>query len=786
MANLKIAILIDQLVPGGVQKAAIAEAHELKKLGHIVSLLVLIRTKGSYQYEDLTKGLKIIFLSDYNPFLFKKALKIPYFYFLTHLHILSPLFVQRYRFFKDFDFIISHGTTTCITAAKISRKYQIPYLAFIWDPMAYILEHDYRKTPLRFFFFILKPIIRHQERSFLTRAAIITTPSRVHQKFLKELYFIDSKVIYPGCFPPQPTTQKTNKFFLGYTRWDLGKNPQLFIWLAKRFPKSKFLIAGAWTNSKEEAYFKNLVIEKKLNSRIQFVNEVKRSDMPKLASQSQAFVHPNFEAFGMAALEMASYGLPIIIPQKSGVSEIFQNGTHGFFPKSKKGLEKAVSFLIRNPGKAKIMGEKARIMSLNFTWEKHTKMLEGLIKNYLSKTKLLTIANAFVTQKSTGGGDIFAIELASRKPQNVETYIITPKVGFFHFNARNVTSQNTRFFTLGSTIFDDSDNRLFILAAYVTRALQTIFLLDKLPQFDVITTATDFFPDTLPAALYKIQRKSQTRWAARVFHIFESPLRRKGSFLINLTVHLLQKLTFAFLKRADLVMVDNPILARDLANLGFSKNKIEIHQGGVDIEKINSISNASNTSDAIFVGRLQQHKGIFDAIEVWEQVTKVLPNAKLNIMGYGPKSTVSELKNRINNKSLEKNIHFSGYFTSFEKIVKAYKSTKILLFLDHEAGFGLVVAEAMAAGTATVAYNLPIFGTTYKKGFLISDLHNIDKVAANVVKLLNDGSQWKKLSEEAKSESQKFDWEKISVKFYKSLKIQKKLKSFAIFNPVKS
>ncbi len=58
--KLRIAILIDQLVPGGVQKSAINEALELKKLDHQVTLFVLVRLNYFYQYEDLTRDLKVL------------------------------------------------------------------------------------------------------------------------------------------------------------------------------------------------------------------------------------------------------------------------------------------------------------------------------------------------------------------------------------------------------------------------------------------------------------------------------------------------------------------------------------------------------------------------------------------------------------------------------------------------------------------------------------------------------------------------------------------------------
>ena len=56
---MKIAILIDLLVPGGVQKAAIEETKQLKSLGHDAQLFCLTRSRYDYQYQDLLKNLNI-------------------------------------------------------------------------------------------------------------------------------------------------------------------------------------------------------------------------------------------------------------------------------------------------------------------------------------------------------------------------------------------------------------------------------------------------------------------------------------------------------------------------------------------------------------------------------------------------------------------------------------------------------------------------------------------------------------------------------------------------------
>ncbi len=771
MKKIKIGIIIDQLVSGGVQKSAIQEAKELKKLGHDVTLFVLVRLYYTYQYQDLSQGLKVIFLSDYNPIFFKRAYRIPYFAFLTHLHILNPFFARRYTMLKKLDFIISHGTTTCITAAAITKILKVPYMAFIYDPMLYILEKAYAKTPVRFFFPLIKPLTRYYERSFLISAALVVTQSKVHQNFIRENYAVDPIIIHPACVPVKHIPQKISQDILGYTRWEMAKNPQLFLWLAKKLPQAHFLIAGSWSNSQQKELFKSLIKKRKLEKQIELLSPINENKLQQLAAKSLVWVHPHFEAFGMAGLEMASLGLPIIIPKGSGVTELFQEGEHGFFPslKEKKTLLTHLLFLLQNPTLAVSMGKKAASVAKQHTWTNHSQTVLKHIQTYLSQTKIVTIANGFVNTRSTGGGDHFAIELARRIPKNVHMSVILPKTGLYHWERAGIEHPYIRYLVLPASRFDNSDNPLLLFFAYLSRSIRTLFLLRSLPPFQILYTTTDLFPDTTPVYLFCLIN-SHVLWFARFFHFIDPPYKREGNFFVNSGAFLLQKLSLSLMKQSDVILIDNPSLKIRLKKLGIQEEKIQTHPGGVNLQAaFESKLQKSFTSDAIFLGRLIPHKGIFDAVDVWKYVTKEIPHVRLFMIGHGPYNITKTLIGKIKQTRLEKNIKIVGYIHDRKTLTSYIKSSKLLLFLDHEAGFGLVIIEAMAAGLPVVAYNLPIFGTTYKQGFLTSSMRDTKSIAKNIISLLTNEKKYFLLSQKAFSEAKRFDWNYASKKFYRTV-----------------
>ena len=192
----KIGVLIDQLIPGGVQKSAIEEVRNLRKLGYNASLLILMRKGFENENRYLTGNIPYLFLSDRFPKFLQKSFKLPIFRFLTTFHLLSPMIIPLIVKTNEFDILLSHGTTTTLSAYSIAKFRKIPYITIVHDPMIYILENIYAKTPLKILFPIIKPLARFLEKSFLKSAKACLVDSTVHAGFLKKNYKINPKVLY--------------------------------------------------------------------------------------------------------------------------------------------------------------------------------------------------------------------------------------------------------------------------------------------------------------------------------------------------------------------------------------------------------------------------------------------------------------------------------------------------------------------------------------------------------------------------------------------------------------
>ena len=216
--------------------------------------------------------------------------------------------------------------------------------------------------------------------------------------------------------------------------------------------------------------------------------------------------------------------------------------------------------------------------------------------------------------------------------------------------------------------------------------------------------------------------------------------------------------------KSDLTVALNYSLAKSLADQKFSKNKLIVLGAGIDYEKIANSKKLANVYEGIFIGRIHPSKGVYDLVQIWQEVVKKIPSAKTIIIGGGSKGQEKRLKTQIKNANLSKNLIFAGYLSD-RQVYNYLKSSKIFLFTDYEAGWGIAIAEAMAAGLPVVGYSLEIFGDVFKKGFLTVPLGNTTIFAQKIINLLENKRRYQQMSQEATIQAQKMSWQKTSMKF---------------------
>jgi len=773
MKILKIGIVTDQLLAGGVQLAAIEQVKELNKLGHKAKLLILMRKIYPTDFSYLVKDIPHQFLSDLYPKIFQKTIKFPIFSFLSTLHLMSPILAPRVIKRDDFDILVSLGTTTCLTTQAIFRKHKIPYIAVIHDPIEYILKKAYSSTFLKYFFPLLTSIGRYFERSFVKDAAETVIISKVHYNYIKSHYGKPSKILGFGTKTLDRIPKQRGENLLSFGRWQKEKNPDFLLHLVKSLPKVKLIIAGHWIIKDELEQFRSKIKKYNLAKRVFVIPYYDDAKLAKLCAKARTFIHPHFEAFGLAALEAASHGLPIIIPEKSGVTEMFTHGIHGFFPKTidVNTYKKYINTLLSKPQLAYKMGFAAwKKVAEKSSWEANIKNLLKIINSALrlnEKPNILVLETGHALGVPLAGGDKLMEPMATRLKDKYSFSIIISSVGAKHW--KDATALDKEMVILPKTKFDESGKPIQVFLAYCIRMWRTYKILKvkvsiKSRFRNIIYSSTNILPDILPA--YFTKRKDVI-WIARVHHLIPPPNKREGIFIVNAVSYIMQLLSlFMIRSKADLTLVLNDQLRKDLVKKDFLSKKLRVLGGGIEFDRISNLIPKDRIKfQGVFLGRLHIAKGIFDTIPIWKEVVRRVPSATLAIIGDGPIDLKKELEKQIANAKLKKNIKLLGFLPE-RNMYQSMKQAQVFLFLDHEAGWGLAVAEAMAAGLPVIGYDIGVLGGVYKSGFKKIPLGDYRLFANEITTLITNKNAQRKLAKEAIQEAGRHDWNVTSKQFH--------------------
>lgn len=383
---MKIGVIIDQLASGSAPKVIGQEVRGLKRLGHEAESLVL---KGGYSsvYDFHMEGVRVRNLMDEFPAIARRTdFRIPGFSFFSMHHLTSPLYAPSVIRDREYDVLVTHSTYTCFTTRKLKQKRHIPYIPFIWDPMSYILPHIYSTTSIGRLMPVLKPMAEWADRFIMKEAEAVITSGRMHHPLLKTLTDKDLEILYPGCFPADSVNENRENFILTFDRWDIGNTPHIFLDLMPQLDKGiKLVVGGHWYPETIREGFVAEVKKRGLQDRVVMIGALDEKMIIDYSSRAMVHVHTNKEVFGMQSLEAAACGCPIVIPEGSGVTELFENHRHGFFPKEGDLDAHAgyINKLYSEPEFARKVGRAAWEAARKQTWEKHSADLLAIINRHV-------------------------------------------------------------------------------------------------------------------------------------------------------------------------------------------------------------------------------------------------------------------------------------------------------------------------------------------------------------------------------------------------------------------
>ncbi|MFQ5836668.1 MAG: glycosyltransferase family 4 protein [Candidatus Bathyarchaeia archaeon] len=165
---------------------------------------------------------------------------------------------------------------------------------------------------------------------------------------------------------------------------------------------------------------------------------------------------------------------------------------------------------------------------------------------------------------------------------------------------------------------------------------------------------------------------------------------------------------------ADMIVTVSEAMKRELIELGFPKEKIQVCYNGVDPkkysreqvsdEKVREVRQSYGVGDndlmALFVGRLVWIKGVDKLIRAMPQVLQTIPNLKLVIVGLGEMREY--LEKLVQTLKLQDVVKFRFEFIPEEERIAHYAACDAAAFPSLYEPFGIVALEAMSMGKPVV------------------------------------------------------------------------------------
>ena len=166
-----------------------------------------------------------------------------------------------------------------------------------------------------------------------------------------------------------------------------------------------------------------------------------------------------------------------------------------------------------------------------------------------------------------------------------------------------------------------------------------------------------------------------------------------------------------------------------------------------------------------FIGRFEEpRKGLSVLIDALPEIITEIPDIKIFVAGPGDsEDTLKEIQ-----PSLRSRFTFMGRISEEEK---ANFLASVGLYIAPNTGgesFGIILAEALAAGASVVASDIPAFDSLLGHGEYgtLFESENPQDLAVKVVALLKNSAARKEIAQRGKSYAQAFDWDVVADKIY--------------------
>ncbi|MBD3312984.1 glycosyltransferase [Candidatus Woesearchaeota archaeon] len=236
----------------------------------------------------------------------------------------------------------------------------------------------------------------------------------------------------------------------------------------------------------------------------------------------------------------------------------------------------------------------------------------------------------------------------------------------------------------------------------------------------------------------------------------------------------MRKFTTSFCNHSDLVIAPSEHVKEFLSKRNI-ETSIKVVPTGIELRpyrkkfRKGSIKRKHRIPQAskllIYAGRITPEKNLKFLVKCMAKIAKKDPDVMCMLIGKSAEKDHYEydLKDIVKREGMEDRIMFIGD-VPHDKLIDYYKEADLFLFASKTETQGLVILEAMAAGTPVIAVDAPAISEFIngKNGFTVPQ--NMLKFTAKALSMLRDKKRMKQMSSNALKTAKKHSAENMAKK----------------------
>jgi len=269
------------------------------------------------------------------------------------------------------------------------------------------------------------------------------------------------------------------------------------------------------------------------------------------------------------------------------------------------------------------------------------------------------------------------------------------------------------------------------------------------------------FYDKCPSVLltYQLAREVwffQMRWPLSYIGYWMEPL------YLRLIAH-----------KYPLVLTESQSTRADLAQFGFSKDKIGVFRVGIELNPLKKLPVKNDLSRILTLGAIRPMKRTLEAVRSFELARDQNPNLSLTIAGDDSGAYAEKVKQYIISSRHKSAIRVAGRVSKAKRLT-LMQSAAVILVTSIKEGWGLIVTESNSQGTPAIVFDsdgLRDSVIDQKTGLLVPT-GDVIALGKSVGGLLSNPPLYQSLREQAWKSSKQYTFENSFADFLSLTKIQ--------------